>query len=349
MKIKKIALSIMLSMSFTTGMLALDNNAKLLNENVPSEYIVKKGDTLWDISGKFLKSPYHWEKLLEKNNQIENPDLIYPDDIIYLSKNKNGETVLKVKRKSVRKTLIMTPSKKYEEFRKPIPTIDFEKLSNFVKDIKIIKRDDFMKKPYIIASEDDNLLIQKGTNIFSRGDEIDPSYVGLYGIYKLKGIVKNKKSEYIGHEVERVGIAKLISMGDKLKKLKVLEVDGEITKKDRIMKYTDNKNIKISLSYPEKEIEANILLIEGAIANASIYDTIVIDKGLDENLVIGNLLELNKKGLKATDPETGEILQLTNKPYGEIMLLRVDETTSVGIILSATDRVSSKDLLLTPQ
>jgi hypothetical protein len=349
MKIKKIALSIMLSMSFTTGILALDNNAKLLNENVPSEYVVKKGDTLWDISGKFLKSPYHWEKLLEKNNQISNPDLIYPDDIIYLSKNKKGETVLKVKRTSGRKTLIITPSRKYEEFRKPIPTVDFEKLSNFVKDIKIMKRDEFMKNPYIIASEEDNLLIQKGTNIFSRGEEIDPEYVGLYGIYKLKGIVKNKKSEYIGHEIERVGIAKLISMSDKLKKLKVLEVDGEITKKDRIIKYTDDQASQISLTLPEKMIEANILLIEGAINNASIYDTIIIDKGIDENLKVGNLLALNKRGSRAIDPETGESLQLPNKPYGEIMLLRVDETTSVGIILSATDRVSSKDLLLTPQ
>ncbi len=49
-----------------------------LNENVPETYIVKKGDTLWGISGMYLEQPWLWPELWDVNPQIDNPHLIYP-------------------------------------------------------------------------------------------------------------------------------------------------------------------------------------------------------------------------------------------------------------------------------
>ena len=47
-------------------------------------YVVKKGDTLWDLSGEFLKSPYEWPELWQRNQYITNPHLIYPGNLIRL-------------------------------------------------------------------------------------------------------------------------------------------------------------------------------------------------------------------------------------------------------------------------
>ena len=55
-----------------------------LNENVPETYIVKKGDTLWGISGMYLQKPWLWPQLWDANPQIDNPHLIYPGDELYL-------------------------------------------------------------------------------------------------------------------------------------------------------------------------------------------------------------------------------------------------------------------------
>lgn len=47
-------------------------------------YVVKKGDTLWDLSGEYLNSPYQWPQLWERNQYITNPHLIYPGNSLRL-------------------------------------------------------------------------------------------------------------------------------------------------------------------------------------------------------------------------------------------------------------------------
>lgn len=62
-------------------------------------YVVKKGDTLWDIATFFFKEPKKWVLIWEKNDQITNPHLIYPGDQVWL--NGRGEISINVKPKSV--------------------------------------------------------------------------------------------------------------------------------------------------------------------------------------------------------------------------------------------------------
>ncbi|MES2858373.1 MAG: LysM peptidoglycan-binding domain-containing protein [Pseudomonadota bacterium] len=120
----------------------------------PDTYVVKRGDTLWDIAGRFLQRPWLWPEIWQANPQIRNPHLIYPGDVISLAYLD-------------RVGLARGPG------GSPINAVPLSQVEPFLKDLRIV--DSIEGLPYVVGLEEDRLRSSNGQVAYVRGiDGIAP-------------------------------------------------------------------------------------------------------------------------------------------------------------------------------
>ena len=131
----------------------------------PDEYVVVKGDTLWDISGRFLDKPWQWPAIWHANPQIENPHLIYPGDIISLV-YVDGVPQLRLRRGD---TVKLSPSIRVSDRADAIPAVPFDAIAPFIRNIRVLSPEDFEGLPYIVANEEARLTATHTDQTYGRG------------------------------------------------------------------------------------------------------------------------------------------------------------------------------------
>src|SRR5678815_3957884 len=115
----------------------------------PDTYVVQRGDTLWDIAGRFLKRPWLWPEIWQANPQVRNPHLIYPGDVLSLA------------------YLDRMAVQEGPRNGAPINAIPLAAVEPFLKKLRVV--DDFEQMPYVVGLEDDRLRASEGQVAYIRG------------------------------------------------------------------------------------------------------------------------------------------------------------------------------------
>lgn len=131
----------------------------------PDEYIVVKGDTLWDISGRFLDKPWQWPAIWQANPQIENPHLIYPGDVVSLVYI-DGVPQLRVNRGGTQK---LSPAVRVTDRSDAIHAVPFERIEPFIRNVQVLSPEAFEGLPYIISNEEQRLTATYSDVTYARG------------------------------------------------------------------------------------------------------------------------------------------------------------------------------------
>ncbi len=138
-----------------------------LRSDHPDRYVVVKGDTLWDISGRFLDKPWQWPAIWQANPQIENPHLIYPGDVISLV-YVDGVPQLRLSRGDS-DTVKLSPAIRIVDKKEPINAIPLESIEPFLRNMRIVSPSEFATLPYIVANQEDRLTATYSDQTYARG------------------------------------------------------------------------------------------------------------------------------------------------------------------------------------
>lgn len=296
--------------------------------DAPQRYIVKKGDTLWGISGKYLYSPWQWNRLWGANRgEIRNPHLIYPGQVLVL-RYVNGQPRLDFEHAGSSDgipTIKLSPRVR-ETSGYGIPTVNVNFYRLFMKHPQIIDRKETAEAPRLIAGPDNRLLYTQGNRVYGYG-KIEP---GRYLTYRInKNITDPETKKFLGQEVVFSGIVSTLPYTDtalenrsrdseeklkgneyytkvhKLMKLRtqaaqpmvVEESVSEIRKDDFLLKMPEGiDSFHMMPHAPSRPVQAKVVSIFEGVGEAGQFQTITLDKGEADGLDKGTVVSLYKRG-----------------------------------------------------
>lgn len=316
--------------------------AKLTADH-PDTYLVKKGDTLWDISGKFLEKPWLWPEIWHNNPDIANPHLIYPGDVIKLVYI-DGQPRLTVDRGDAGKTARMSPScpegklcpnVRVEALENPIPAIPLDIIDPFLVGDRIVTNGTLDTAPYALMGSQQHVVTGAGDNFYARG--VFDKDVPVYGIYRQGKVYRDEVTdELLGIQAISIGSAKVKNSEGDIAQLAILRSAKEIRINDRLIPNEERRIESIFYpSSPEKKIEGKIIDVLDGVNQVGRMSVVVVSKGTRDGLAAGNILAIYEQGDRVKDPVTGEWLNLLNERAGLLMVFNVFEKLSFGLVLQA--------------
>ncbi|HEC52799.1 hypothetical protein LCGC14_0092010 [marine sediment metagenome] len=319
----------------------------VIKENHPDTYTVVRGDTLWDISGRFLNLPWKWPEIWHANPQIDNPHLIYPGDLISLVYI-DGQPRLMVNRGNGGK-IKLSPQARVRPIAEAIPTIPLEAINAFLRAGRVINDpSEIESAPYVIGGAAESVVAGAGSKIYARGDF--SANVPAYEIYRRgKAYTNPETGELLGIHLQEVGNGSVSAVNDDIATLNVTRSRQEVLVEDRLLESEERAVASTFFpSEPTQKIDGLIMDVPNGVTQIGQYDVVLLDKGAREGLIEGNVLAIYKTGEVVRDRVQNERIQLPAERAGLLMIFRVYDKMSYGIVLNATRQMAILDQVRNP-
>ncbi|WP_295863603.1 LysM peptidoglycan-binding domain-containing protein [uncultured Neisseria sp.] len=349
-----------------------------IRPNAPQRYVVKNGDTLWGISGKYLYSPWQWNRLWGANrNAIRNPHLIYPGQVLVL-RYVNGQPRLGFEHAQTRSDgipVIKLHPRVRETSGYGIPTVNVNLYRMFMKHPQIIALEETANAPRLIAGPDNRVLYTQGNRVYAYG-LTEP---GRYLTYRVnKNITDPETGKFLGQEVVFSGIANTLPYTDsalenrtrasdeKLKSneyytqvnkamklrtqsaqpLVIEEAVSEIRKDDYLLKLPEGlDSFNVMPHAPARPIQAKVVSIFDGVGEAGQFQTITLDKGELDGLDKGTVVSLYKRGRQVRVNLSNNLIRKPkDKDTVELVSIPAEEI-GLAMVYRTSDHLASAIIL----
>ena len=346
-----------------------------LAPNAPEVYVVKRGDTLWAISGLYLRKPWRWPELWGMNMQsIANPHLIFPGQTLYLDRT-GGYARLRSGMPRQPEDVRISPRTRSDSLADTaLPTLQPHLIEPFLVEPQVVDADTLEKAPRIVATVDDRVLMAAGDRVYARGDmtkplEMAPGEPRYFGIYRNAVALKDPVTgEILGYEAQFVGKGELVR-GESLEDtpnakggftseyvpatVDILSTREEVRANDRLLPTPARGFLSYVPRAPEQPVSARVVSIYGgsAFANAAQNQVVAINLGRQDGIESGHVLQLLTGGqrIKDTTDEAKSMIKLPSEKNGMAMVFRTFDRVSYALILSVRNQVRVGDTLVNPR
>ena len=335
-----------------------------VRDGVPNRYTVQKGDTLWGIAGKFLKDPWRWPDVWRMNReQIRNPHLIYPGDVIVLDRAPDGQMRLSLERPTTR----LSPSVRVTPLdAQAIPSIPAGDIEPYLTRPLITGPEGLDGAAEIISGRDDRYSRGDGDVAYVVG--IDPKAGDLWSIYRRGQEFRSiDGGELLGVEQRYLGSAKVERFAD-VSTIRIATASEEILVGDRLVPAPRGTLMNYVPHAPGQPIDGRIIALNRDASEAGRGWVVTLDKGSRNGLDVGAVLAIYRVVAPIPDPRPStereqidpngaeqtrfftpqRVLYVPDERSGLLFVFRVFDRVSYAILLNTTDPVFVGDYVRNP-
>ena len=333
-----------------------------LAPNAPDSHTVQRGDTLWGISGLFLKTPWRWPELWGMNlEQIRNPHLIFPGQVLVLEKI-DGRARLRIGQGvgEPTNTVKLSPRVRSELLDNgAIAAIPLHLIGPFLNEAVVFDSNELDAAPRIVATQEGRVMVSRGETAYVRGDLGGARDFRLFR--ELRPLLDPVTREVLGHEGRFVGTAEYVQPGDVL-----LKADGKgvvvpakftITSTrleagvgDRLSPVPQQELVAYVPHPPAGAVDGHVISIYGDGLRAGQNQVVALNRGRRDGIERGHVLALWRSGREAVDTTSPErvAMRLPDERHGLLFVFRVFERVSYALILNVAQPVSAGDRFTQP-
>ena len=345
-----------------------------LAPNAPDTYVVKRGDTLWDISRMYLKSPWRWPELWGMNlKALPNPHLIFPGQTLYLDKS-DGYARLRTQPTGGSDTVRLSPRTRTDSLASlALPTLKTHLIAPFLVEPLVADAATIEQAPRLVATTDQRVLMAAGDRVYARGNpdaplSTKPGQPRSFRVFReaiplkdpITGEVLGYEARYLGNaELARSETTEEISDGKGNLKQEPVPATVDITSTKEEIRAGDRmlpeppRTFKNYIPHePQTSVNARVVSIYGStpVAVAGQNQVIAINMGTAQGMEPGHVLTLLTQGdrVRDTTAEGKPTIKLPSEHNGLAMVFLTFERVSYALLLDVRTGVRVGDRLVNP-
>ncbi|MBC8118127.1 MAG: LysM peptidoglycan-binding domain-containing protein [Burkholderiaceae bacterium] len=323
-----------------------------LAPTAPERYTVKSGDTLWDLSGMYLVSPWRWPELWGMNKtQIKNPHLIYPGQVLVLIKDGERARLQFAVEGEPGVGKLEPRIRDAGGDRTAISAIPNNLIGPFLSQPLVLDARGLADSPRVVATQEDRVFVGRGDEVYARGIQDDT--IVKYNLFRpLRPLFdpddKVRKTP-IAYEAFYLGTANKVGGGE-IAKMRIDSSKQEIGVGDRLRPIEREELVAYVPKRPSSPLDARVLSIYNGVRYAGGGQIITINRGSDEGLTVGDVVQLLHTGETVLDRTAAkrEFIKLPDEAIGLAFVFRTFPAISYALILRGTKAVVVGDRASNP-
>lgn len=314
--------------------------------DAPERYVVQRGDTLWDISAKFLTKPWFWPEIWYINPDVANPHLIYPGDVLVLTWVDGRPRLALEQGGDVR----LSPRVREEPLSEAIRAIPWQLIEAFVSRPTVLAEEQVKTAPYLVAGREGREMSGPGDTVYARRAEQATSG-GSWLVYEVGEPINDPETgDVLGRHGVYSATANVTRPGDPAS-LRITEAVRETGPGLILLQPAAQPPFDFIPRAPETQVAGVVVTAATPRTAVGQFDVVVLNRGSRHGLEPGHVLSAWTRGTEVSDDTANPVssrVRLPDEQAGRLMVVQVLDRMSFALVLDAGREIAAGDPVRNP-